>query len=161
MGILRTAMPLSDLISADSIFPHLKANGRKQVLQEICERAAHVSGLREREIFDAVWQREKLGSTGIGNGIAIPHAKMLKCHRLFGVFARLERAVDYESVDGVPVDLIFMLIAPEEAGADHLKALSRIARMMRDGQFVARLRATRDPSGLYLMLADGQKNNAA
>jgi PTS system nitrogen regulatory IIA component len=154
-------MPLSDLIGPDSIVPHLKANGRKQVLQDICERAAHVSGLRAREIFDAIWQREKLGSTGIGNGIAIPHAKMLKCHRLFGVFARLERPVDFESVDGVPVDLIFMLIAPEEAGADHLKALSRIARMMRDPSFVARLRATRDPSGLYLMLAQQPADHAA
>jgi nitrogen PTS system EIIA component len=154
-------MPLSDLLGPDSILPHLKAHGRKNLLQEMCARAAIVSGLREREIFDAIWQREKLGSTGIGNGIAIPHAKMQKCHRLFSVFARLDRPVDFESNDGVPVDLVFMLIAPEEAGADHLKALSRIARMMRDQHFVASLRATRDPSGLYLMLSQHPTHHAA
>ncbi len=154
-------MPLSDLIGADSILPHLKANGRKQALQEMCERAAIVSGLREREILDVIIQRERLGSTGVGNGIAIPHAKMEKCHRIFGVFARLERPIDFESLDGQPVDLIFMLIAPEGAGADHLKALSRIARLFRDPSFAARLRATRDPAGLYLMMAQHDTSNAA
>ena len=99
----------------------LRVNGKKQALQELSERAALVSGLRAREIFDAILQRERLGSTGVGDGVAIPHGKLAKCQHIFGVFARLERPIDFEAPDGLPVDLIFLLIAPEAAGADHLQ----------------------------------------
>ena len=88
-------------------------NGKKQALQEMAELAAYVSGLPAREIFDALLQRERLGSTGVGDGIAIPHGKLDKCEHIFGVFARLERAIDFEAPDGLPVDLIFILVAPE------------------------------------------------
>ena len=154
-------MPLQDLIAAEGVIPSLKVNSKKQVLQELSERAAVLSGLPAREIFDTVLQRERLGSTGVGNGIAIPHGKLAKAKSIFGIFARLERPVDYEALDSLPVDLVFMLIAPELAGADHLKALSRIARALRDPSFTAKLRATRDPAALYLMLTQAPTSYAA
>jgi len=154
-------MSLSDIISRDSILPSLRAVNKKQALQDMSERAAQVSGLQAREIFDALLQRERLGSTGIGNGIAIPHGKLVKCERITGIFARLERAIDFESLDGAPVDLIFLLIAPEHAGADHLKALARIARILRDPSMTTRLRATRDADGLYSLLTQVQASHAA
>jgi len=98
-------------------------------------------------------QREKLGSTGVGNGIAIPHGKLPKLTRLFGVFARLERPIDFEALDGQPVDLLFLLLAPEAAGADHLKALARVARLLRDADIARKLRDCRDGDALYAVLA--------
>src|SRR5580698_3174899 len=99
-------MPLTQLITADGILPALKANTKKQALQELSERAAQITGLPAREIFDALLQRERLGSTGIGNGVAIPHGKLAKVQRIVGLFARLERPIDYEALDGTPVDLV-------------------------------------------------------
>ncbi|MDB5572662.1 MAG: ptsN [Hyphomicrobiales bacterium] len=154
-------MPLNDLIAANAIMPTLRVANKKQALQEISEKAAQVSGLPAREIFDALLQRERLGSTGVGGGIAIPHGKLARVGRIFGIFARLERPIDYEALDGEPVDLIFLLIAPESAGADHLKSLSRIARALRDPKLTARLRATRDASGLYLLLTQSSAPHAA
>ena len=109
-------MSLSQLLKPDAVLAALRVNGKKQALQEMSERAALVSGLPAREIFDALLQRERLGSTGVGDGVAIPHGKLAKCQRIFGVFARLERPIDFEAPDGLPVDLIFLLIAPEAAG---------------------------------------------
>jgi nitrogen PTS system EIIA component len=145
-------MPLMDLLTAEAIIPALKVNSKKQALQEIAERAAVVSGLPARQIFDIVLQRERLGSTGVGNGVAIPHGKMAAAKNIFAVFARLERPIDFDAQDGVPVDLICMLIAPESAGADHLKALAKIARVLRESSFTAQLRATKDAAALHLML---------
>jgi len=154
-------MALTDLLSPEAIFSALRVNGKKQALQEMSERAAQVSGLPAREIFDALLQRERLGSTGVGDGIAIPHGKLAKCNRIFGIFARLERAIDFEALDGLPVDLIFLLIAPESAGADHLKALAGIARVLRDPETAAQLRATRDASALYSLLTLTPPSHAA
>jgi len=154
-------MSLHDLIEPNAILPSLKVSTRKQALQELSERAAEVSGLPAREIFDALLQRERLGSTGVGGGIAIPHGKLPRVDRMIGLFARLERPIDYEALDGEPVDLIFLLLAPESAGADHLKALSRVARALRDQRLTARLRATKDASGLYLLLTQSPTHNAA
>jgi PTS system nitrogen regulatory IIA component len=154
-------MALTDLLSPDAILSALRVNGKKQALQEMSERAAQVSGLPAREIFDALLQRERLGSTGVGDGIAIPHGKLAKCTRIFGIFARLERAIDFEALDGLPVDLIFLLIAPESAGADHLKALAMIARVLRDSEMAAQLRATRDASALYSLLTLRPASHAA
>src|SRR3954471_11690513 len=111
------SMPLSDLVAPNAIMPALRVNGKKQTLQEIAARAAELSGQNERTIFETLIQREKLGSTGVGNGIAIPHGKLSRLPRLFGLFARLERAVDFEALDGQLVDLVFLLLAPEGAGA--------------------------------------------
>jgi PTS system nitrogen regulatory IIA component len=154
-------MALTDLLSPDAILSALRVNGKKQALQEMSERAAQVSGLAAREIFDSLLQRERLGSTGVGDGIAIPHGKLAKCDRIFGIFARLERAIDFEALDGLPVDLIFLLIAPESAGADHLKALAGIARVLRDPAIAAQLRATRDASALYSLLTLTPASHAA
>jgi PTS system nitrogen regulatory IIA component len=154
-------MPLTDVLQPEAIIPALKAGSKKQALQELSEHAARLSGLSEREIFDALLQRERLGSTGIGKGIAIPHGKMAKVDRLIGVFARLEKPIDFESLDGEPVDLIFLLLAPETAGADHLKALSRVARTMRDPAIAQKLRMTKEASALYALLTQNPTASAA
>jgi PTS system nitrogen regulatory IIA component len=154
-------MPLNEILTPDAVIASLRVNTKKQALQELSERAGLVSGLPARAIFDALLQRERLGSTGVGDGIAIPHGKLPKCGRIFGIFARLERAIDFEALDGLPVDLIFLLMAPESAGADHLKALALIARAVRSPGLAAKLRATRDPSALFSLLALTPTSNAA
>jgi PTS system nitrogen regulatory IIA component len=146
-------MPLTDVVALDAIIPALKVNSKKQALQEIAARAAQLSGQNERTIFETLLQREKLGSTGVGNGIAIPHGKLPKLSRLFGLFARLDRPVDFEALDGQPVDLVFLLLAPEGAGADHLKALARVARVLRDPEVARKLRESRDAEAIYSVLA--------
>lgn len=154
-------MLLSKLITPEAVIPSLKANTKKQALQELSERAAVVSNLGAREIFDAVIQRERLGSTGTGDGIAIPHAKLVRAKSIFGIFARLVRPIDFEALDGAPVDLICLLIAPESAGADHLKALARLARLLRDPAVTAKLRAARDISALDAVLTEETASHAA
>jgi PTS system nitrogen regulatory IIA component len=154
-------MPLENLIVPEAILPSLRVNGKKQALQELSEKAAEVSGLPAREIFDAWMQREKLNSTGLGEGIAIPHGKLLTAPRIFGIFARLERPIDFEALDGQPVDLLFALIAPESAGADHLKALAIIARLLRNPATVAKIRATREAPALYALLTQSSPSSDA
>src|SRR5579872_4138314 len=146
-------MPLTDLVAPNAILPALKVNNKKQVLHELAARAATLTGQGERAIFDILMQREKLGSTAVGSGIAIPHGKMANLARLFGLFARLDRAIDFEAMDGQPVDLVFLLLAPEGAGADHLKALARIARLLRDQDVAKKLRASREAQAIYSVLA--------
>lgn len=154
-------MDLSDLIEVSAVMPALKANSKKQLLQLLAEKAARQTGLAEREIFDTILQRERLGSTGVGNGIAIPHGKLAGIRQITGVFARLETPVDFEALDDQPVDLVFLLLAPEGAGADHLKALSRIARVLRDGDIVAKIRGTKDASAIHTFLSQTPATNAA
>src|SRR3984957_10220580 len=146
-------MPLADLVAPNAVIASLKVNSKKQALQELAAKAAELCGQNERVIFEILLQREKLGSTGVGNGIAIPHGKLPKLTRLFGLFARLDRPIDFEALDGQPVDLIFLLLAPEGAGADHLKALARVARLLRDADIVPKLRQSRDADALYAVLA--------
>jgi PTS system nitrogen regulatory IIA component len=146
-------MPLTDVVALDAIIPALKVNGKKQALQELAAKAAEISGHSEKTIFVTLMQREKLGSTGVGNGVAIPHGKLPKLSKLFGLFARLERPVDFESLDGQPVSLIFLLLAPEGAGADHLKALARVARLLRDPDTARKLKESRDAEAIYAVLA--------
>jgi PTS system nitrogen regulatory IIA component len=155
------AMDLSDLIKPDAILGSLKANSKKQVIQALAEKAAEMTGIDERQIFETLLQREKLGSTGVGGGIAIPHGKLAKLDRIFGLFARLPKPVDFEALDDQPVDLVFLLLAPEGAGADHLKALARIARLFREPGVVSKLRASSDKSALYAVLTEGATPNAA
>ena len=145
-------MPLTDLLAPQAVVPALRVNSKKQALQELAARAAVMCGRSEREVLDVLMQRERLGSTGIGDGIAIPHGKLAKLDRLFGAFARLERAVDFEALDGQPVDLMFLLLAPEGAGADHLKALARVARLLRDPEIARKLRESRDAEAIYAVL---------
>jgi len=154
-------MALADLLQQDAIIPALRVNSKKQLLQELAARAAKLTGISEREIFDIILQRERLGSTGVGHGIAIPHGKLNKIDTITGVFARLEVPIDFEALDDQPVDLVFLLLAPEGAGADHLKALSRIARVLRDHDLVAKLRATDSASAIFAFLNEEQASNAA
>jgi PTS system nitrogen regulatory IIA component len=154
-------MDLSDLLSVEAIIPALKVSSKKQAIQELAGRAAKLTGLPEREILETLLQREQLGSTGVGHGVAIPHGKLAALGRLVGAFARLDRPVDFEALDDAPVDLVFVLLAPEGAGADHLKALARIARVLRDPTVSAKLRATADPAALYSLLTHQAATNAA
>jgi PTS system nitrogen regulatory IIA component len=146
-------MSLTDLIAPNAVIPGLKATSKKQAIQELAAHAAQLTGQNERTIAEVLLQREKLGSTGVGNGIAIPHGKLAKLPKLFGLFARLERPIDFEALDGQPVDLIFLLLAPEAAGADHLKALARVARLLRDPEIAQKLRDSHDAEALYAVLA--------
>lgn len=154
-------MNLTDLIAPESVVGSLKAVSKKQAIQDLSERVAERFDLPAREVFDQLLQRERLGSTGIGNGIAIPHARLRGIDRIYGAFARLEKPIDFESIDDEPVDLVFLLLAPEGEGADHLKALARIARAMRDQALTSKLRASRDATTLYTLLSNGAEPDAA
>ena len=154
-------MEINELISAQSVIPNLRASSKKQALQDLARRAADITGLHERAIFDVLMERERLGTTGVGNGIAIPHGKMANLDRLYGLFARLENSVDFQSIDEQPVDLIFLLLAPESAGADHLKALARVSRLLRDGSVCEKLRGTNDAEALFALLTGSMENRAA
>jgi nitrogen PTS system EIIA component len=147
-------MNLAEIVDSRAILPHLKVHNKKQLLQELAQAASHVTGLEQRAIFESLLQREKLGSTGLGQGVAIPHGKIKNLLRVHGVFARLVTPVDFDSVDDQPVDLVFLLLAPEHAGADHLKALARISRLFRDQGLVAKLRGTDNAAGLYAILTE-------
>jgi PTS system nitrogen regulatory IIA component len=154
-------MPLLDFLSPQAVLATLRVNGKKQALHELASHSARLTGLEQRVVFEALLQRERLGSTGIGEGIAIPHGKLPGLDRLFGLAARLEKPIDFEALDGQPVDILFLLLAPEDAGADHLKALSRIARVLRQPGLVDRVRATRDAAALYAVLTDSPTPQAA
>ncbi|MFN0265291.1 PTS IIA-like nitrogen regulatory protein PtsN [Tepidamorphus sp. 3E244] len=154
-------MSLTDLIGQDAIIASLKASSKKQVIQEMAEVAASITNLPVRLIFEQLLQRERLGSTGIGHGIAIPHARINGIYQIAGVFARLDRPIEFDAVDDEPVDLVFMLLAPEGEGADHLKALARIARVLRDPENTGKLRASRDAGAIYGVLNAPATSNAA
>jgi PTS system nitrogen regulatory IIA component len=154
-------MLLSDFISPDSVVSSLKAKTKKQLLQDLSARAARLTGLQERDIFDVLLQRERLGSTGLGHGIAIPHGKLAGLKRIAGIFARLAEPIEFDAVDGAPVDIVFLLLAPEGAGADHLKALARISRLLREGGAVEKLRASRDAAALYAVLTEDEASSHA
>jgi nitrogen PTS system EIIA component len=147
-------MDLADLIAPEAVYPSLKAKTKKQVLQELAQKAAALTKIDAREIFDTLLQREHLGSTGLGRGIAIPHGRMAALKSIVSVFARLDEPIDFEALDNEPVDLIFLLLAPEHAGADHLKALARISRLLREPSTIERLRASRDRAALYSVLTE-------
>jgi nitrogen PTS system EIIA component len=154
-------MPLTELLHFDAVMPAVRAQSKKQLLEMIASHASRLTGLADRVIFDALLQRERLGSTGIGNGIAIPHSKFEGLDRLIGLFARLEKPIDFEALDGAPVDLAFVLLAPEGAGADHLKGLSRVARVLRDSTVTAKLRAAREADVIYALLTQNNEQSKA
>jgi PTS system nitrogen regulatory IIA component len=147
-------MEITDLITPRSVVAQLRASNKKQALQELAKRAAVATGLHERAIYDVLIERERLGSTGIGMGIAVPHGKLSGLAGLCGIFARLERPIPFEAIDDEPVDLIFLLLAPEAAGADHLKALALVARLLRDRVVCEKLRGTDNADALYALLTD-------
>lgn len=154
-------MEIIDLVTIDGVIPDLRATSKKQALQELSRRAADITGIHERTIFDVLMERERLGTTGVGNGIAIPHGKLPNLKRLYGLFARLERPIDFQAIDEQPVDLLFLLLAPESAGADHLKALARVSRLLRDKGVCEKLRGTEDAEALYALLTESREHRAA
>ena len=145
-------MVLTDLLAPDSVVQGLDVGSKKQALQEIASLAARRTGLPEREVFDTLLQRERLGSTGVGHGIAIPHGKLVGLSKLSAFFFTLAQPIDFEALDDQPVDLVFCLLAPEDAGADHLKALNKIARTVKQPGMIDALRAAEDANELYALL---------
>lgn len=154
-------MEITDLITRDSVVADLKAGSKKQVLQELARIAAGVTGQTERAVFDVLIERERLGTTGVGNGIAIPHGKLRGLDRLHGLFARLAEPIPFDAIDDQPVDLIFLLLAPEGAGADHLKALARVSRLLRNHATCEKLRHADGAVPIYDILMEAPTSRAA
>src|SRR5688572_20346816 len=154
-------MDLGDLLAPGAIFHAFEAPNKKQALLDLAAHAAEATGLDARTIFDTLIQRERLGSTGLGRGIAVPHVKLAGVKNIVCLFARLAKPIDFESADGEPVDLIFVLIAPEHAGGDHLKALARISRLVREPAALDRLRTAPDLPGLKRALTLPATSHAA
>jgi nitrogen PTS system EIIA component len=147
-------MNLAEIIDARAIIPQLKAQNKKHLLQELSQAMAPLLAVDHRIIFEALLTREKLGSTGLGQGIAIPHGRLPTITRVYGLFARLANPIAYDSVDNEPVDLVFVLLSPAQAGADHLKALARISRLLREPDTIKKLRGTDNAEGLYAILTE-------
>ena len=146
-------MEIADLLSLDGVADALKAASKKQALQELSAIAAAQTAQDERAILDTLLARERLGSTGVGRGVAIPHGKLAGLARISAVFARLREPIEFDAVDGRPVDLVCLLLAPESAGSDHLKALALVSRLLRDERVCARLRGADSAEALYAVLA--------
>ena len=155
-------MEIADLLTGpEAVLASVKASGKKAMLAELASRAAAIFKVDERRLFDRLLERERLGSTGIGGGIAIPHARMPSLTKPVGLFARLASPIDFDAIDERPVDIVFLLAAPEGAGADHLKALARVSRLLRDRALVDKLRATENPEALYALLVDSVQTQSA
>lgn len=153
-------MEITDLLTPGSVIAALKAQSKKQLLQDLAARVAPIAGLPERRIFETLTERERLGTTGVGQGIAIPHGRLNGLEKITGLFARLESPIDYDAVDNQPVDLVFLLLAPEQAGADHLKALARVSRLLRNQAVCEKLRAANESQALYAILTEPTGSNS-
>jgi PTS system nitrogen regulatory IIA component len=154
-------MEIEDLITPARVMPRLKATSKKHVLQELAKRAAELTGLHERAVFDVLLERERLGTTGVGKGIAIPHGKIASLGRIYGLFARLKPPVEFEAMDNDPVDLVFLLLAPAAAGADHLKALARVSKLLRNPAQCEKLRKASDAKTAFAILTAEAATQAA
>jgi PTS system nitrogen regulatory IIA component len=155
-------LEIADLLTGpEAVLASVKASGKKALLAELASRAATLFKVDERRLFDRLLERERLGSTGIGGGIAIPHARLSALTKPVGLFARLAQPIDFEAIDERPVDIVFLLVAPEGAGADHLKALARVSRLLRDRNLVEKLRATEKADALYALLVDSVQTQSA
>jgi PTS system nitrogen regulatory IIA component len=154
-------MEVTDLLDPSGVTPNLRVTGKRQALQELARRAAALTGEDEHKIFESLWEREQLGSTGIGNGTAVPHGRIPGFKRALTMFARLEKPIDFDAIDSQPVDLFFLLLTPGDAGADHLKALARISRLLRNRAMCAKLRGTESADAIYALLTDRAASHAA
>ncbi|HYU13094.1 MAG TPA: PTS sugar transporter subunit IIA [Stellaceae bacterium] len=154
-------MEISELLTPRGVVAQLRVTGKKQALLEIARRAAATTGISERRIYEVLSERERLGTTGIGRGVAIPHGKLAELTRVYGLFARLDRPIVFDSIDAQPVDLMFVLLAPLDAGAEHLKALAMVSRLLRDHTICEKLRGTDNPDALYALLTDRTESHAA
>lgn len=147
-------MELGDLVAKTAVLPALKPGSKKQLFQEIAARAADSYGVASRDVIAGLTAREQLGSTAMGEGVAIPHARLPKLDQIVGVFARLEKPVEFDAMDGQGVDLVFALFAPENSGADHLRALARVSRLLRQSDTREKLRASAKADALYALITE-------
>jgi len=154
-------MKLASFIAKKGVLAQVKPASKKQALEMLTERAAELTGLRAFDILNVVLGREKLGSTGVGSGVAIPHGKLKDIDKLIGLFAKLETPIGFDAIDDQPVDLIFLLLAPEDAGADHLRALAKISRLMRQPEFTKALRAASSQDEIYELMLNPPVADAA
>lgn len=154
-------MQIGDLLDRNAIALRVSANSKRQVLAVIAEIAARSFGLDAGDVLDALVEREQAGSTGVGHGVAAPHARLEGLERLRGVFVRLENPVDFESVDDQPVDLIFALFAPPDASGDHLRALARVSRILRQAELRQQLRKARSADAIHALLVQEARPSAA
>ena len=154
-------MELMEVLSRESVVAGLCANSKKQLLQEMSAMASKETGVAARDIVAVLKERERLGSTGVGGGIAIPHGKLPELGRLYGFFASLETPVAFDALDEQPVDLVFLLLGPGSAGADYLKALARISRMLGDADLTRKLRACEESAALFALLTEPAASHAA
>ncbi|MBB4152558.1 PTS system nitrogen regulatory IIA component [Sphingomonas jinjuensis] len=153
---------LSDLLRHDAVVTDVSVANKKQLLQHLAGVAAHIVALDPKLVGERLMARERLGSTGFGGGVAIPHAKIPGLETVVGVFARLAQPIDFDAIDDLPVDLVFLLLSPTEAGAEHLKALARVSRRLRDRDFLAKLRGAGSRDALYVLFtADAARDAAA
>jgi len=166
-------MELHELVTPECVLAKVNVSSKKQLLQELARHAAkHLRSCDaeeftqdqdtcERELLEVLLERERLGSTGVGHGIAIPHGRLDSLKSIHGIFALLEKPVEFDSIDDQPVDMIFLLLAPSNAGAEHLKALAQISRMLRNQGLCERLRGCEDPDALFALLTGEPATNAA
>ena len=147
-------MNITDFITADAVVPDFKASNKRQALQILGRKAADIAGLEQHLVMDVLMERERLGSTGVGAGVAIPHGKVANLNKLYGVFGKTDEAIEFDSIDEQPVDLIFLLLAPDIAGADHLKALYQISLLMSDSQTCGKLRKSNSRDDIYTLLTE-------
>lgn len=154
-------MDLSAILPTEAVKVASGFTSKKRLFQAIGDLAASVYGLAPRSVVEALQDRESLGPTGVGGGIALPHARLDGIDHVAGIFIRAEKPFDFEAVDRKPVDLVFALLAPEGAGVEHLKALAMVSRTMRDADLCAKLRANTDPVTIHAMLTEAQQSQAA
>lgn len=154
-------MDLSAILGSDAVKVLHASTSKKRLFQDLGELARDCLGLDAGVVVEALMERESLGPTGVGHGVALPHARMAECDRVQGLFLRLEKPVDFGAVDRQPVDLIFALFAPENSGVEHLKALALVSRTLRDSAICAKLRANANPATLHAILTEGPATQAA
>jgi nitrogen PTS system EIIA component len=151
----------SDILRPDTVLLGVVAPNKKALFQQLAASAAKLTGIDAREIAERLLDRERLGSTGFGGGVAIPHGKLAGLDHVVGLVARLATPIDFHALDDLPVDLVFLLLSPPDAGVEHLKALARVSRKLRDKGFVAKLRGAGSPDALYALLAHADARDAA
>lgn len=154
-------MDLSQLLKPQAVRVLSDVSSKKRLLQNIADMAETLIGLKSSEIFHALQERESLGPTGVGHGVALPHARLSDLTEVHGAFVKLERPIDFDSADRQPVDLVFALFAPSDTGVDHLKALALVSRTLRNASLCAKLRSNSDPATLHALLTDAQATQAA
>ncbi|SDD40869.1 PTS system, nitrogen regulatory IIA component [Paracoccus isoporae] len=154
-------MQLSTIVKPAAVRAYPQASSKKRLFQDISELAEQIYGQDASQTLDALQERESLGPTGVGNGVALPHARLHGLTSVAGVFVKLDKALDFDAVDRQPVDLVFALLAPKGSGVDHLKALALVSRTLRDPDLRAKLRANSDPATLHAILSSGRGVQAA